>query len=95
MSKLIWTTDKINTLRDLWMNPNFSVSDIATELKTTYDAVKHALRRYNLTHYRKVKKAVKPATKKVVKKPAKAKNTAKKSAKIVAKPSVKSKSDEK
>lgn len=56
MAKTTWTTDKISTLRDLWTNPNFSISDIATELKTTYDAVKHALRRYNLTHYRKVKK---------------------------------------
>ena len=56
MNKTFWTQDKINTLRDLWVNPDYSVSDIATELKTTYDAVKHALRRYNLTHYRKVKK---------------------------------------
>ena len=56
MNKTFWTTDKINTLRDLWVNPDYSISDIATELKTTYDAVKHALRRYSLTHYRKVKK---------------------------------------
>lgn len=56
MTKKVWSKDKINTLRDLWTNPAFSVSDIAKELNVTYDAVKHALRRYNLTHYRKVKR---------------------------------------
>ena len=56
MNKKFWTKEKIDILRDLWINPNFSISDIAEELKTTYDAVKHALRRYNLTHYRKVKR---------------------------------------
>lgn len=56
MSKNFWTNNKINILRDLWTNPNYSINDIATELNTTYDAVKHALRRYNLTHYRKVKR---------------------------------------
>jgi len=56
MSKSFWTQDKINTLRDLWVKPEYTVSDIARELGTTYDAVKHALRRYNLTHYRKVTK---------------------------------------
>lgn len=53
MNKTFWTKQKINELRDLWTNPEISVSDIAIELKTTYDAVKHAIRRYNLTHYRK------------------------------------------
>jgi len=54
MVKKFWTEDKINLLRDLWVKPDLSVGDIATELKTTYDSVKHALRRYSLTHYRKV-----------------------------------------
>jgi hypothetical protein len=52
----IWTLDKVNLLRDLWSNPNISINDIAIELKTTYDSIKHALRRYNLTHYRKIKR---------------------------------------
>jgi len=56
MNNKIWTKDKINILRDLWTNPNVSINDIAIELKTSYDSVKHALRRYNLTHYRKVKR---------------------------------------
>lgn len=56
MKSKFWTEAKINTLRALWSNQDYSVSDIATELKTTYDAVKHALRRYDLTHYRKVTK---------------------------------------
>ena len=56
MAKKVWSKDKINVLRDLWTNPNYSVSDIAKELNVSYDAVKHALRRYNLTHYRKVKR---------------------------------------
>lgn len=56
MNKKFWTTEKINILRDLWVNPDYSVTDIATELQTTYDSVKHALRRYSLTHYRKVNK---------------------------------------
>lgn len=51
-----WTKDKIDLLRDLWTRPDISISDIATELKTTYDAVKHAIRRYNLSHYRKPKR---------------------------------------
>ena len=52
MSKKIWTKDKIDLLRDLYSKPDLSVGNIATELNMSYDAVKHALRRYNLTHYR-------------------------------------------
>ncbi len=53
MKSQFWTEAKVNLLRELWSKPNYSISDIATELKTTYDAVKHAIRRYSLSHYRK------------------------------------------
>lgn len=56
MRKTFWTKDKVDALRALYTNPNFSIGNIATELNTTYDSVKHALRRYNLTHYRTAKK---------------------------------------
>ena len=54
MKSTFWTKEKVNLLRELWSKPDFSINDIATELKTTYDAVKHAIRRYSLSHYRKV-----------------------------------------